>query len=49
MPAISEKFNGHFKTVCFDESPLMSTYLLAVVIGLFDYVEETTADGISIN
>lgn len=48
MPAISEKFNGHFKTVCFDESPLMSTYLLAVVIGLFDYVEETTADGIKV-
>ena len=33
------------KTVYFDESPKMSTYLVAVAVGLFDHIEETTADG----
>ncbi|KAF6166120.1 hypothetical protein GIB67_023830, partial [Kingdonia uniflora] len=28
------------------ESPIMSTYLVAVVVGLFDYVENHTSDGI---
>jgi len=46
MPIIDEKLTGNVKTVYFDESPLMSTYLVAVVIGLFDYVEDTTADGV---
>ncbi|KAJ6866234.1 hypothetical protein NC652_037708 [Populus alba x Populus x berolinensis] len=46
MPIIDEKLNGNVKTVYFEESPLMSTYLVAVVIGLFDYVEDTTADGV---
>ncbi|GJT49617.1 DETOXIFICATION 40-like protein [Tanacetum coccineum] len=34
--------------VSFEESPLMSTYLVAVVVGLFDYIEETTSDGITV-
>jgi len=46
MPIIDEKLNGNVKTVYFEESPLMSTYLVAVLIGLFDYVEDTTADGV---
>lgn len=45
MPVIEEKLNGDIKTVYFEESPLMSTYLVAFVVGLFDYVENTTADG----
>ncbi|XP_059641854.1 aminopeptidase M1-like [Cornus florida] len=48
MPVIHEKLNGHLKTVCFEESPIMSTYLVAIVIGLFDYIEDTTADGIKV-
>lgn len=46
MPILKEKLNGDIKTVYFEESPMMSTYLVAVVVGLFDSVEETTADGI---
>lgn len=45
MPIIKEKLNGNIKTVYFEESPMMSTYLVAVVVGLFDSVEEMTADG----
>lgn len=46
MPIIDEKVDGSTKTVCYQESPIMSTYLVAVVIGLFDYVEDHTSDGI---
>ncbi|KAL8537471.1 hypothetical protein ACS0TY_012555 [Phlomoides rotata] len=46
MPIIEEKQNGNLKTVYYQESPIMSTYLVAVVIGLFDYVEDRTPDGI---
>lgn len=46
MPIIEEKSNGNLKTVSYQESPIMSTYLVAVVIGLFDYVEDHSTDGI---
>ncbi|KAF2323598.1 hypothetical protein GH714_036269 [Hevea brasiliensis] len=36
------------KTVYFEESPLMSTYLVAVVIDLFDHIEDTTSDGVKV-
>jgi puromycin-sensitive aminopeptidase len=45
MPIVEEKVNGHLKTVSYQESPIMSTYLVAVVVGLFDYVEDCTSDG----
>lgn len=45
MPVVDEKINGDFKTVCFEESPLMSTYVVAFVVGLYDYIEETTTGG----
>ncbi|KAF8011554.1 hypothetical protein BT93_J1990 [Corymbia citriodora subsp. variegata] len=48
MPILKEKLNGDIKTVYFEESPMMSTYLVAVVVGSFDSVEETTADGIRV-
>lgn len=48
MPIAEEKLNGKVKTVYFEESPIMSTYLVGIVIGLFDYVEDTTADGMCI-
>ncbi|KAL3511647.1 hypothetical protein ACH5RR_024364 [Cinchona calisaya] len=48
MPVSLEKHNGHFKTIYFDESIVMSTYLVAVVVGLFDYIEDTTDDGIKV-
>ncbi|CAI9784920.1 unnamed protein product [Fraxinus pennsylvanica] len=48
MPVIEEKINGNLKTVYYQESPIMSTYLVAVVVGLFDYVEDHTPDGIPV-
>ncbi|MCF8706224.1 M1 family metallopeptidase, partial [Corynebacterium sp. MC-25] len=36
------------KTVYFEESPIMSTYLVALVVGIFDRIEETTADGVMV-
>ncbi|KAL3655741.1 AP-1 complex subunit mu-1-like [Castilleja foliolosa] len=48
MPVIEEKMNGNLKTLYYQESPIMSTYLVAVVVGLFDYVEDHTPDGITV-
>ncbi|CAI0419958.1 unnamed protein product [Linum tenue] len=48
MPVADEKIHGNIKTVTFQESPLMSTYLVAVVLGVFDHVEQTTSDGIKV-
>ncbi|XP_059643545.1 aminopeptidase M1-like isoform X1 [Cornus florida] len=48
MPVTEEKVDGNLKTVYYQESPIMSTYLVAVVIGLFDYVEDHTSDGIPV-
>ncbi|XVF86850.1 hypothetical protein PTKIN_Ptkin18bG0075200 [Pterospermum kingtungense] len=48
MPIKDEKITGNVKTVYFEESPIMSSYLVAVVVGLFDHIEETTADGIKV-
>nr|XP_043614799.1 aminopeptidase M1-like isoform X2 [Erigeron canadensis] len=48
MPVSEESLDAEFKTVCFEESPIMSTYLVAIVVGLFDYIEEMTHDGIKV-
>ncbi|XP_010049218.2 aminopeptidase M1 [Eucalyptus grandis] len=48
MPTVDEKVEGHVKTVFYQESPIMSTYLVAVVVGLFDYVEDHTSDGVKV-
>lgn len=48
MPIVDEKVEGHVKTVFYQESPIMSTYLVAVVVGLFDYVEDRTSDGVKV-
>lgn len=45
MPILEEKIKGTRKTIRFEESPLMSTYLVAIVIGLFDVIKDTTTDG----
>lgn len=45
MPVVEEKVDGHMKTVTYQESPIMSTYLVAIVVGLFDYIEDHTSDG----
>ena len=48
MPVVEEKINENVKTVVFEESPPMSTYLVAVVVGLFEHIEDTTADGMHV-
>ncbi|KAM3710086.1 hypothetical protein ACB098_01G002200 [Castanea mollissima] len=48
MPIIEEKVDGDLKTVSYQESPIMSTYLVAIVVGYFDYVERLTSDGIKV-
>ncbi|KAL8208795.1 hypothetical protein R6Q57_008207 [Mikania cordata] len=48
MPVIEEREDGNLKTVYYQESPIMSTYLVAAVVGLFDYVEDCTPDGIKV-
>lgn len=45
---ISEKTEGEKRVVKFDRSPIMSTYLLAFVVGEFDFVEATDPDGVLI-
>ena len=35
-----------YEVLAFETTPMMSTYLVAVVIGEFDYVEDKTSDGV---
>lgn len=42
---ISEKLEGDKKRVTFARTPVMSTYLLAFVVGEFDHIEGKTKDG----
>lgn len=48
MPIISEKVNDSdkTKTISFDKTPVMSSYLLAWVIGEFEYIEKKTNRGV---
>ncbi|KDP34065.1 hypothetical protein JCGZ_07636 [Jatropha curcas] len=48
MPVLEEKVDGPLKKVSYQETPIMSTYLVAIVVGLFDYVEDHTSDGIKV-
>ncbi|XP_047064303.1 aminopeptidase M1-C-like [Lolium rigidum] len=45
MPVSSQMVSGPNKIVQFEESPLMSTYLVAMVVGIFDFVEGVTSQG----
>lgn len=47
MPVRSQKDHGDsYKIIEFDTTPIMSTYLVAVVVGEYDYVEGTSSDGV---
>ncbi|MFB3060024.1 MAG: M1 family metallopeptidase, partial [Candidatus Binatia bacterium] len=47
MPIVGTKTGqGGLKAIRFAESPIMSTYLLAFIVGEFDFVEEKTREGV---
>lgn len=47
MPAVSEKSIGeNLREIRFDTTPIMSTYLVAAVVGEYDYVEAKSKDGV---
>ena len=46
MPTEIKEHEGGFKTVSFAPSPLMSTYLLAFIVGDFEHIEKKTRDGV---
>lgn len=47
MPVVKEEqLDNNLKLLKFDRSPVMSTYLVAVVVGEYDYVEGKSADGV---
>ncbi|XP_023296765.2 puromycin-sensitive aminopeptidase isoform X2 [Lucilia cuprina] len=47
MPVKSENLlEGGLRRISFDRTPIMSTYLVAVVVGEYDYVEGKSEDGV---
>lgn len=47
MPEIEEeKLENNLRRIRFDRTPIMSTYLVAVVVGEYDYVEGKSEDGV---
>jgi len=48
MPVVKENIEGDLKVTTYDRTPIMSTYLVAFVIGEFDYVEGKDRNGVLI-
>jgi puromycin-sensitive aminopeptidase len=49
QPVVSElpyEADPNLRVIKFDRTPIMSTYLVAYVVGEFDYVEERSTDGV---
>ncbi|XP_065074613.1 puromycin-sensitive aminopeptidase [Ochlerotatus camptorhynchus] len=46
MHVVSESESDGLRTLKYGRSPIMSTYLVAVVVGEFDYVEGKSKDGV---
>lgn len=46
MPVKSTKEVASLSQVDFERTPVMSTYLVAVVVGEYDYVEDRSSDGV---
>ena len=45
---MKEEEQGNTKTVTFKRTPIMSTYLLAFIVGEYDYIEGHDSDGVRI-
>ena len=50
MPGVTTPSTAHPKHLqtVFAESPIMSTYLLALIVGEFEYIEDTTSTGVKV-
>lgn len=47
MPVVSEESVGdNLRSIRFDRTPIMSTYLVAAVVGEYDFVEGKSTDGV---
>lgn len=47
MPVVSEQsVDDNLRSIRFDTTPIMSTYLVAAVVGEYDYVEAKSKDGV---
>lgn len=48
MPVKTERVENDTKFIQFETTPIMSTYLVAVVVGEYDYVEKKSHDGVQV-
>lgn len=48
LPTSIDEHGAGFKIVSFEKTPIMSTYLLAFLVGDFEYIEQTTKKGVRV-
>ncbi len=48
VPVSVEEHSGNYKKINFASTPIMSTYLLAFIVGEFEFLEGKTKDGIQV-
>jgi puromycin-sensitive aminopeptidase len=48
LPTAVAEHSAGFKVVSFEKTPIMSTYLLAFLVGDFEYIEKTTKKGVRV-
>jgi puromycin-sensitive aminopeptidase len=48
LPTAVAEHSAGYKIVSFEKTPIMSTYLLAFLVGDFEYIEKTTKKGVKV-